>query len=182
MLPEHLHTLDKVARLAAALLYSGGQQQATQGYIAANTVAAVRVKNTLYLAYNTIFATNIRNQQQVPREKQRALQGGLRSLVQSELRDPKLQVVFLRNNAGPFDRNYHAEMQLIDFRYHKRLQPAQDRIGVNKPCCQRCALALDRLGIHYAHWHDVDVGNKWRAPQASKRWWSTKAPLPSLNW
>lgn len=171
-----LTALDRVARYILAAAYSSaypGTDTYNQAYVAARTVAVALNGSSLYIAANSLWS--LRSQSTLVRYRDLRLVGG--SALLEALREENIigtdedNMFFLPNPYGDDDRDYHAEMQLVDYFYTQRLAFTTDSIGVSKPCCQLCAAALDRLGIRYSYWHSQPVGKTTKPCQPTEKWW-----------
>lgn len=162
---NNLNELDRIARFVLAIAYSGyyaGNDTYNQAYVAARTVAVARSRGALYIAANTLWREA--DVDAVTDRVSDALRGeGIGGL-------PGDRIVFVFNPRGDDDREFHAEMQLVEYLHARNLPFDGNEIGVSKPCCTTCANRLDRLRISYSYWHNQGVG-VWRDCGVHARWW-----------
>lgn len=159
---NELNDLDLIARqilaVAFSTLYPGNDRE--QLFIGQRTIAVAKHGGTIYVASNDVYDGAPTIQQQTNVSQQLASDGETGNIV------------YLANWAGwsgMESRDYHAEIQLVDYFYMMRMPLPQ--IGVSKPCCSKCKAELDRLGIDYSYWHTQGTGSHYKYPKAQAKWW-----------
>lgn len=152
--PKSLNESDKIARLLMSMIWSSQfdpQDFLKQNLIGQGTLAVATTADTLYVAGNDCFPN--------------VTWEALRTFVKDALAREKVafkNIVFVKNPNGFGDRSFHAEAQLVWYLHKNNILTKE--IGVSKPCCQNCALMLDRVGLAYSYWHEEEPP-KWVDPK-----------------
>lgn len=160
--PRKTNELDKLARSILSVCHSADKQTdfVIQNLIDMNCVA-VAIYGNLLTGLTLLVAKN---------GKTTIDPAFVGASLTAELNQFDIKNIELIENQKS-DRDFHAEMQLVDALSSKGQRPAGDQIGVSKPCCIFCAEKLDALGIDYSHYHDQIVGSNWIPCSTDSRWW-----------
>jgi len=82
----------------------------------------------------------------------------IETIYREDLKKPKPEIKLLGINKMK-DAREHAEMRILS--YFKARSWELSEVGVSKPCCHKCADALEESRVEYTRWMEVTQAGDW---------------------